>query len=91
VTGHAPAVVLDSTVWVTPVVAAWTVRNDTPASAPSRITASPVGCSQNPNPWRIDSDGTSLLGRTMSANRSSGTIRPAYRADHSAWMSAAVE
>ena len=50
VSGQAPAVALDSTVWVTPVASEWTVRNDTPASAPSRITASPVGCSQNPSP-----------------------------------------
>src|SRR5215210_4262399 len=49
-TGQAPSVVLASTVWVTSAARSWTVRNDTPASAPIRTTASLVGCSQKPSP-----------------------------------------
>ena len=91
VTGQAPAVVLDRTVWVYRPAGSCTVRKDTPASDPSSITASPDSWSQKPRPYRIDSDGASLRGATISATRSGDTIRPANRAVHMAWTSAAVE
>jgi hypothetical protein len=65
VIGHAPEDVLDSTVCVNCPTRSWTVRKDTPASDPSNITTSRDSWSQNPKPYRMDSDGTSLRGRTV--------------------------
>ena len=50
VTGHAPLVVFDTTVWVYPRTGSCAVRNETPASPPTSITASPVWSSQKPSP-----------------------------------------
>ena len=63
---------------------------DTPASYPSSQTASSVSPRWNPRPYRFDSSGQSLRGRTISATRAGGTIRPANSASQNALRSAAV-
>jgi len=68
-----------------------TLRKETPASYPCSSTALPEVCSQSPSPYRLDSLGTSLRGRTISATQPSDTIRPANTALHNEPKSAAVE
>ena len=50
VTGHAPSLVFETTVWVTSDRGSCTERNETPASKPSRNTLSVDPLSQNPRP-----------------------------------------
>ena len=47
---------------------------ETPASIPVSSTASADACNQNPRPYRLDWDETSLRGRTISATQSGDTI-----------------
>jgi hypothetical protein len=49
-TGHAPPELFEITVCVRPSAGSCTLRNETPASYPTRITASLVRCSQKPRP-----------------------------------------
>ena len=70
VTGQVPSVVFEITVCVIARAGSCTLRNDTPASIPTRLTIGFVGWIQNPSPYRCPFSSVSLRGRTISATQS---------------------
>jgi hypothetical protein len=83
--------VLEITVRVVADVGSCVLRNETPASYPCNSATSLDGWIQKPRPFRSDSLGTSLRGRTISVTQSLDTIRPAKNALHNELKSDAVE
>ena len=74
-TGHAPSLVFDTTVHVMSVLRSWTLRNDTPASLPTRATTPSSARARTPARSGTSVD-SMLRAVTMSSTTSAGTRAP---------------